>query len=61
MKRPTSLTLSEDVREALDTLAERHDFSRSWLANHLIREGLATNAAATLSFETASPAQQQPT
>ena len=60
MKRPTSLTLSDDVREALDTLAERHDLSRSWLANHLIREGLAANTATALPFDTAAPAHANP-
>lgn len=60
MKTPVSLALSQDVREALDSLAERHDLSRSWLANRILREGLASNAGTSLPVrDTASVPQQQ--
>ena len=45
MKQPTTLVLSPEVRSGLDLLAASIARSRSWTADGLIREGLATRGA----------------
>lgn len=45
MKHPVTLALAPDVRSALERLAATEDRSRSWLADHLLREGLAARGA----------------
>lgn len=41
MKRPTTLNIDDDIRGMLDQIATREERSRSWIADRLIREGLA--------------------
>jgi len=45
MKAPTTFTLTTDVRSALERLADSQDRSRSWLADQILREGLARRGA----------------
>jgi predicted transcriptional regulator len=40
-----TLSLSPDVRAALDEIARREERSRSWLANRLLRESVAVRLA----------------
>jgi len=41
MKLRLTLALEHEVRAALDQLAEKQERSRSWIANRMLREGVA--------------------
>jgi predicted transcriptional regulator len=45
MKLPVCFAIELAVRDALDQLAKQEDRSRSWLANHMLREALASRSA----------------
>jgi predicted transcriptional regulator len=51
MKQAVCLALGADVKTELDRLAQRQDRSRSWLANHAIRQFLDRNRGEAPSFD----------
>jgi hypothetical protein len=51
MKIPTTITLEPDVRAALERAAVCLDRTRSWLANHVLREQLIEQPPTNLQLE----------
>lgn len=59
-RKALTLSLRPDIREVLDQLAREQDRSRSWLANRLIREGLAARGQAALRADPESDPRETP-
>jgi predicted transcriptional regulator len=45
LKHPVTLAIEPEVCAALDQIARSEERSRSWLANRLLREGVAARLA----------------
>jgi predicted transcriptional regulator len=57
MKQAICLTLTPDVRQALDELAKREERSRSWVAERVLRAGLTARAHDATIAPTHAPAE----
>lgn len=55
MKHTASFNIGSDVRDALSRLAAQEDRSKSWLADHLLREGLQARSVLPVLPKPAQP------
>ena len=53
MKLPICFAIDPAVRDALDELAKQEERSRSWLANRMLREAIASRAVEAQSEQSA--------
>ena len=59
MKKPVTVVLSDDTRAMLANEAMHQDRSRSWVADRLLREGLAARQVQPTTTEPAEPRVSQ--